>query len=66
MLKAISFSIGLSSKHAWACWDSARIIDFEFPTRKGPDWKVWLKKWPEMLNLAMRRRFAAVFVKPVV
>ena len=23
MLKMISFSIGLHSKHAWACWDSA-------------------------------------------
>ena len=38
MLKAISFFIGLSSKHAWACWDSARIIDFEFPTLTRVKW----------------------------
>ena len=24
-------SIGLHSKHAWACWDSDRAIDFEIP-----------------------------------
>ena len=32
MLRVIRFSIGLRSKHAWACWDSARAIDFEIPS----------------------------------
>ena len=45
MLKAISFSIGLNSKHAWASWDSARIIDFEFPTLTRVKWTLSLIKF---------------------
>ena len=41
-LKVISFSIGLHPKHAWACWDSAKAIDFECPRLTRAKWTLAL------------------------
>ena len=75
MLKVISFFIGVHSKHAWACWDSARAIDFYFP-----DWdefphafivNVKLSagridlKWETLYLLACRLIFISVNMSPL-